>query len=77
MILFTKYAEEDIAYLRSLSTLPPVSTIFGTVWRYTHDPNFKPKFRPSLMDHYRPPEQDYLAMERNIVGCGPPCKRLS
>jgi hypothetical protein len=58
-----KYAEEDISYLRSLSTLPPVSTIFGTVWRYTHDPNFKPKFHPSIMDLYRPPEQDYIAME--------------
>ena len=58
-----KYAEADIEYLRSLSTLPPVSTIFGTLWRYTHDPNFKPTFQPSLMDHYRPPEQDYIAME--------------
>jgi hypothetical protein len=57
-----KYAEEDIAYLRSVPTLPPAAWINGSVWRYTHDPNFKPKFQPSLMDHYRPPEQDYMAM---------------
>jgi hypothetical protein len=57
-----KYAEEDIAYLRSVPSLPSTATIMGSVWRYTHDPNFKPKFQPSLMDHYRPPEQDYVAM---------------
>jgi hypothetical protein len=58
-----KYAEEDISYLRSIQSLAPTATIMGSVWRYTHDPNFKPKFHPSLMDHYRPPEQDYMAME--------------
>jgi hypothetical protein len=57
-----KYAEEDISYLRSLPSLPATATIQGSLWRYTHDPNFKPKFQPSLMDHYRPPEQDYRAM---------------
>jgi hypothetical protein len=56
------YATEDISYLRSRPSLKPTSTIQGSVWRYTHDPNFKPKFQPSLMDHYRPPEQDYMAM---------------
>lgn len=58
-----KYATEDIAYLRSLPSLKPLSTIRGSVWRYTHDPNFKPAFQPSLMDHYRPPEQEYVAMQ--------------
>jgi hypothetical protein len=58
-----EYADSDLAYLRSLARLAPTSTIGGTVWRYTHDPNFKPKFQPSLMDHYRPPEQDYRAMK--------------
>lgn len=57
-----EYAKEDIAYLRSVPSLPPTSTIMGSVWRYTHDPNFKPTFQPSLMDHYRPPEQEYKAM---------------
>jgi hypothetical protein len=28
----------------------------------TFDPNFKPKFEPSIMDHYRPPEEKYRAM---------------
>jgi hypothetical protein len=58
-----EYAEKDLAYLRSLPSLAPTSAIMGTVWRYTHDPNFKPKFQPSLMDHYRPPEQEYMAMK--------------
>jgi hypothetical protein len=57
-----QYAEEDIAYLRSIPFLPPTAEIVGSLWRYTHDPNFKPKFQPSLMDHYRPPEQEYKAM---------------
>jgi hypothetical protein len=57
-----QYAEEDIAYLRSIPTLAATATIKGSLWRYTHDPNFKPKFQPSLMDHYRPPEQEYRAM---------------
>jgi hypothetical protein len=58
-----KNADEDIAYLRSIPTLQKAALIQGTLWRYTHDPNFKPKFEPSLMDHYRPPEQSYRAME--------------
>ena len=58
-----EYAEGDLAYLRSLTNVAPTSAIVGTAWRYTHDPNFKPKFQPSLMDHYRPPEQDYRAMK--------------
>src|SRR5215510_1396435 len=57
-----KYAEDDIQYFHSLSALPSTSSILGSVWRYTHDPNFKPKFQPSIMDHYRPPEQEYIAM---------------
>lgn len=55
-------AQQDLAYLRSLRTLPPTGFLEGTLWRYTHDPNFKPSFEPSIMDHYRPPEQTYMAM---------------
>ena len=58
-----KYAEKDLTYLRSVPSLVPTSTLMGNIWRYTRDPNFKPKFQPSLMDHYRPPEQDYMAMK--------------
>jgi hypothetical protein len=58
-----KYAAEDIAYLRTLPSLQKTALIQGTLWKYTHDPNFKPKFVPSVMDHYRPPEQYYRAME--------------
>ncbi len=58
-----KYAMDDLTYLRSVPSLKPTSTIQGSVWRYTHDPNFKPKFQPSLMDHYRPPEHEYMAMK--------------
>jgi hypothetical protein len=57
-----QYAAEDLAYLRSIPSLPLTATIKGTAWKYTHDPNFKPKLQPSLMDHYRPAEQDYMAM---------------
>jgi hypothetical protein len=57
-----QYADEDLAYLRSIPSLPLTTTIKGTAWKYTHDPNFKPTFQPSLMDHYRPKEQEYMAM---------------
>jgi hypothetical protein len=57
-----EYAKEDLAYLRSLPTLPPKSWIYGTVKRYTYDRKFVPRFKPSIMDHYRPPEEEYRAM---------------
>jgi len=57
-----KYAEEDIAYLRSIPSWKETARIYGTLKRYTYDPNFKPKFQPSIMDHYRPPEDEYRAM---------------
>ena len=57
-----KFATEDIAYLRSLPTLPETARIYGTLKRYTFDRNFRPKFQPSIMDHYRPPEEDYMAL---------------
>jgi len=57
-----KYAEDDIAYLRSIPDLPPTARVFGTFKRYTYDPKFKPTFEPSIMDHYRPPEEEYRAM---------------
>jgi len=57
-----KYAEEDIAYLRSIPSLKETARIYGTFKRYTYDPNFKPSFQPSVMDHYRPPEETYRAM---------------
>jgi hypothetical protein len=57
-----KYAEEDIAYLRSIPSLNETARLYGTFKRYTYDPNFKPSFQPSVMDHYRPPEEEYRAM---------------
>jgi hypothetical protein len=42
-----KYASDDIAYLRSLPTLPNTARVYGTMKRYTYDPNFKPKLQPS------------------------------
>jgi hypothetical protein len=57
-----KYAAEDVEYLRALPSLPNTARVYGTLKRYTYDPNFKPKFEPSLMDHYRPPEEEYRAM---------------
>jgi hypothetical protein len=57
-----RYAEDDIAYLRSIPALPKTARAYGTFKRYTYDPNFKPTFEPSIMDHYRPPEEEYRAM---------------
>lgn len=57
-----KFADEDIAYLRSMPNLPKTSWVYGTLKRYTYDPNFKPSFEPSIMDHYRPPEETYQAL---------------
>ena len=57
-----KYAAEDIEYLRSIPSLPNTARVYGTLKRYTYDPSFKPKFEPSIMDHYRPPEEEYRAM---------------
>jgi hypothetical protein len=57
-----KYAQEDITYLRSIPNLPQTARVFGTFKRYTYDPKFKPTFEPSIMDHYRPPEEEYRAM---------------
>jgi hypothetical protein len=57
-----KYATADIAYLQSLPTLAEGSRVYGNLMRYTFDLNFKPKFEPSIMDHYRPPEEEYEAM---------------
>ncbi len=53
---------KDLAYLRKMKDLPETSEIFGTYKRYTYDPNFVPRFTPSIMDHYRPPEEEYRAM---------------
>ena len=57
-----KDSQDEIPYLRTMRSLPPTASIIGNLWKYTHDPDFKPKFEPSLMDHYRPPEQTYRAM---------------
>jgi len=57
-----RFATEDLAYLRKMQSLPNTSEILGTYKRYTFDPNFVPKFTPSIMDHYRPPEESYRAM---------------
>jgi hypothetical protein len=42
-----KYANDDITYLRSLSSLPNTARVYGTMKRYTYDPNLKPKWQPS------------------------------
>lgn len=57
-----KIVPDDLVYLRSYKNLPDTARIYGTVKRYTYDRKFVPKFKPSLMDHYRPPEEDYMAM---------------
>jgi len=57
-----QFAKRDLKYLREFSHLPSTAQIFGTSKRYTYDPNFVPKFKPNLMDHYRPPEEQYRAM---------------
>jgi hypothetical protein len=57
-----KFAEKDLEYLRHFKDAPPTGSIFGSYKRYTFDPAFKPKFEPSIMDHYRPPEEEYRAM---------------
>ena len=57
-----KYATADITYLQSLPTLTEGSRVYGNLMRYTFDLNFKPKFEPSIMDDYRPPEEEYEAM---------------
>ncbi|MBS1839735.1 MAG: hypothetical protein JSS69_06375 [Acidobacteria bacterium] len=58
----TKYAQEDITYLRSIDSLPARARVYGSLKRYTFDPSFVPKFEPSIMDHRRPPEETYRAM---------------
>lgn len=58
----SQFAEVDLEYLRESGQLPNTAEIFGSYKRYTYDPNFVPKFKPSLMDHYRPPEEEYRAM---------------
>lgn len=57
-----QWAEEDIAYMRSLPTRDETARVYGNFKRYTFDPKFVPNFQPSIMDHYRPPEEEYRAM---------------
>jgi hypothetical protein len=57
-----KFAAEDLEYLRTIKKLPPTSRIFGDVKRYTHDRNYVPKTEVSIMSHYLPPEEDYVAV---------------
>jgi len=52
----------DLVYVRSLKALPGTSQVFGTYKKYTYDPSFVPKHMPSIMDHYLPPEEDYVAL---------------
>jgi hypothetical protein len=51
--------EKDLAYLRSLPTRPAGGTIEGSLWRYTHDPNFRPDDRSSSAD---PPDRSFMSM---------------
>ncbi len=57
-----KFAGKDLAYLRKLKNTPQTAFIEGSYKKYTFDPNFVAKFTPSIMDHYRPPEEEYEAM---------------
>lgn len=57
-----RYAEKDLKYLRAFESAPLTGSIFGSYKKYTFDPNFVPKFTPSIMDHSRPPEEEYRAM---------------
>lgn len=57
-----KVVGKDLNYLRKLTTAGPSVSIGGSYKRYTFDPNFVPKYTPSIMDHYLPPEEDYRAM---------------
>jgi hypothetical protein len=74
-----EYGQENIDYFHSLPSLPPTSKIYGSLKKYTFDSDFKPKFQPSLMDHYRPPEEYYRAMVplpgQDIVLKGPDGER--
>lgn len=57
-----RYRNEDLAYLRKMVRNELSTEVYGEYMKYTFDPNFVPKFEPSLMDHYRPPEGYYRAM---------------
>ena len=57
-----KSVEKDLEYLRKLKDSPQTAFIGGSYKKYTFDPHFVPKFTPSIMDHYRPPEEEYRAM---------------
>lgn len=57
-----RFVTGDLAYLRSVKALPGTSQVFGTYKKYTYDPSFVPKHMPSIMDHYLPPEEDYVAL---------------
>jgi hypothetical protein len=57
-----RYAEKDLKYLRTFESAPLTGSIFGSYKKYTFDPNFVSKFTPSIMDHSRPPEEEYRAM---------------
>jgi len=57
-----KVVEKDLGYLRKLATAGPTVFIEGSYKQYTFDPHFVPKFTPSIMDHYRPAEEEYRAM---------------
>jgi hypothetical protein len=57
-----RLVEKDLEYLRTLKTHTTIAEIYGQYKRYTFDPKFVARFEPSIMDHYRPPEEDYRAM---------------
>jgi len=57
-----KAVAKDLDYLRKLPTADPTVFIGGSYKQYTFDPNFVSKFTPSIMDHFRPPEEEYRAM---------------
>jgi hypothetical protein len=54
-------ASSDLAYLRSVKSLPATGRVYGTVKEYTFDPDFKPIEVP-LSSPYGGPEERLLSM---------------
>lgn len=51
----------DLAYLRSIKSLPPTGRVYGTAKQYTFDPSFKPG-EVSIMSPYGGPEERLFSM---------------
>lgn len=58
-----RHAADEVAFLRSVPELDGSAWIYGEAKQYTFDPAFKRTFEPSIMDHYRPREEEYRALK--------------